>query len=196
MAQSMTLDPKVEDAKCGVSVGPVEIKGNANVLEASAKVAAGEMNIAEVKVEANYGKPGELEAAKKKDAEAGCAPEGEGGEEGETPGGVKGHAKILNFGFSVERNPIAGDETFGLGVIEAEGPKMEGEEGGVKTEVTPKASFQLVVNSHCGFGMRWEVKAEVATGGETEVGKTKVGAGCSKEVSVEGTAWAGSNIVD
>lgn len=199
MAQSMGIEKKVEEAKCGASAGPIEIKGNGSVIEASAKVSTpGGMNLGEIKVEANYGKPGELEEAMKKEATAGCAVagEGEGGEEGETPGSVKAHAKVLNFGFSVERNPIAGDETFGLGVIEAEGPKMETEEGGVKAEVTPKASFQLVVNSHCGFGMKWEVKAEVATGAEGEVGETKVGAGCSKEVSVEGTAWAGSNIVD
>jgi hypothetical protein len=182
-----------------MSAGPVEIKGNGNVIEASAKISAGEgeekMDIAEVKVEANYGKPGAIQEAMEKEAMAGCA-SSEEGESGEEPGSLKAHAKILNFGYSVERNPIAGDETFGLGVIEANGPSFEKEVGGVKGGVTPKASFQLVVNSHCGFGMKWEVKAEAGAEVEREMGETSVGVVCTQEASVEGTAWAGSNITD
>ncbi len=196
-ATSATIDPKFEKLKCGVSAGPVEIKGNGSVIEANAKISTpGGLDIGEIKIEANYGKPGELEEAMKTEAKAGCAAAGEegGSEEGETPGSIQAQAKVLNFGFSMERNPIAGDETFGLGVIEANGPKAETAGG----EITPKASFQLVVNSHCGFGMKWEVKAEVATAAKEELGEGQgeIGVGCSQESSVEGTAWASSNITD
>jgi hypothetical protein len=98
----------------------------------------------------------------------------------------------------MERSPIAGDETFAEGGTDVELGKREMFDGAIKGKGKAKGSLQFVLNGHCGFGMRWQVKGEVdAEGKLSKVPSGKdLGAGCSKKVKVEAAAWPSNNIVD
>lgn len=183
----------LDKIKCEASVGPVTIEGNQEELGVKVNMAGLKLTAG-----ANYGKPGALGKLVKEEATAGC-----GGFEDESlrsAGTESVGAGAAGMGFSNQRNPITGDETFSFGVDLA--PKLpEVDLGrGAKGSNSLGWSAKLVVDSHCGIGAKFSLmqKTSVKEGAEGELGGMKAGASCSSGMttSMSATAWAGSNIVD
>jgi len=190
-------EAKLKDAekKCSFTAGPVKIEGNKQQLEA-------EVNMAnfQIKAGANYGNEGDIDKLIKAQGKNQCT-----AQEGlnEEAGTMKAQATVNKIGFSSERNPITGDETFSFGIMEADISESKGPFGG-----EAKTSLKFVVNSRCGFGLKWSVAGKVGAEGSTEaagfegldgadaVDGMKVGGGCAVEKELEVTTWASGNIVD
>jgi len=182
-----TSGDKLGELKCEFGAGPVKIEGNNEELEAEI-----DTGLFKVKAGAKYGKPGDLGRLIREERTSGCedAPEGEAGT-------MKLEATRASLGFTNERNPITGDETFQIGIIEF--PSNFGV-GPVKGEI--KQSLTLVVNSRCGVGARYSVKTKVGAEAEAEFGGMeelgvdgmKACANCGKEKETSVTVWAGNNL--
>lgn len=217
---------KLDEVKCNLSAGPVKVEGNGQDVSlqvdagpvqvgadkegvSSVGVKAGGASVSVSRTEAsvgmdlgmlgftagaNYGKPGELQKMMQLEAKSGCAT-GFETEVGKMSAGMS--AGML--GFSNERNPISGDETFTFSVgASAKGPG--GKLGALAAKSGLEPSLKLMVNSRCGIGMRFSVmgKGSAEASGSHEVDGMKVGGGCSKggKAGVTTTVWAASNITD
>ena len=192
---------KIDKVKCEASVGPVTIEGNEEELGVKVDMAG-----LKVSAGANYGKKGDIGKLVKDEATSGC-----GGLEDESKRAVGTESLGISAGgagFSNQRNPITGDESFSFGVDMS--PKLPSVDlgNGATGSNSLTGSAKLVVDSHCGIGAKFSIsqKTSVKVGGDSEFGGSeadgvagmKMGASCSasETTTLSATAWAGSNIVD
>jgi tetratricopeptide (TPR) repeat protein len=183
-----------EGMKGEASVGGVKISGSSENL--SVEVDTGAIT---AKVGADYGKPGDIAKLMKAQQANSCAtPEGVNENAGTESMDLNlklgdGNLIAQNVGFSNQRNPITGDETFSVGFS---GSASVGE--GLKGEASWGA--KLIVNSRCGFGVSFN--AQESLGGEKsgsgDIFGHEVSAkgSCSLERSQEVTVWASSTILE